>query len=651
MAQTRILVAEDEGIVALDIEKQLRELGYEVAVIVASGEEAIAQTAAQGPDLVLMDIMLEGDMDGVEAAQAIHAEQGVPVVFLTAYSDDQTLQRVKRTGPFGYLLKPFERRELYVTIESALSRHEMEKKVKASEERLSTTLNSIGDAVIATDAGGLIEFMNPVAQELTGWTQGMALGRELPQVYHLVDEETRMPVGNPALQAVAAGEKVELTQPALLLAREGWTIPVVHTASPIQDGSGQVIGVVLIFRDMTATREAETRKALLEEQLRQSQKMEAVGQLGAGIAHNFNNALAVITGNLDLLLMDDPENPNLRDAGAAADQAAGMVKQLMLFSRRGVYGRKPVGAQDLIAGVVEMCRGTFDRKISIELEKADTPLRVWGDADQLRQVFLALFINARDALEEVRRQKERSPWIRVELSAPRYEESDELKYPEAALGRYLRVEVSDNGEGMNPAVQERIFEPFYTTKEVGQGTGLGLSAAYAIVNEHGGWIDCESAPGEGSRFSVYLPVIEQGDTEEESLFSGPDDEPRELSFAGRGETILVIEDEELIQRTLTTILQAYGYSVLLSGNGEDGLALFEVRQQEIDLVLLDLSMPRMSGQEVMDRLLELDPRVRVIISTGYDAELVEMEGVQARLEKPFQLGRLVQTVRRVLDGP
>lgn len=446
----------------------------------------------------------------------------VPVIFLTAFSDDETLDRAKRTGPFGYLLKPFKEDDLHVAIQCALWRHEME-------------------------------------------------------------------------------------------------------------------------------REATEKKARFETQLRHTQKMEAIGQLIAGVSHNFNNALAVVLGNIELLQIQDADNENLADARAAAAQAADMVKQLMLFYRQSRQERTTFEFQSFIGDITRMCRGIFDRRIAIEFESGDQQVLVSGNIGQLRQVVLNLLINARDILDEMP-EEAKSPRIEVALATLRYEDQDEVGHPEGKLGSYIRLDVCDNGRGMDPLVQERIFEPFFTTKEVGKGTGLGLASVYAIIKEHRGWIECVSEVGKGTRFAVYLPAIER----EDALVAG-----RHLLFkagerandypSGEGEIVLVIEDDELVQNTLTTMLAEFDYSVLIAGDGVEGLEIFKSRREDIDLVILDLSMPKTSGREVLGELLALNPDLKVIIATGYGSEEVDLPGAKMLLEKPFQVGRLVRALRQLLD--
>jgi len=257
MANAQILVVEDNKIVAKDAQNRLNRSGYGVTAVVSSGEEAIQKAAEMHPDLVLMDVVLKGDMDGVEAAQHIRTQLDIPVVYLTAYADEDTLQRAKVTEPFGYVLKPFEDRELYTAIEMALYKHRMERKLRESERWLATILNSIGDAVVATDIGGRVMFMNPVAEALTGWKQDEALGKDLTEVIAIVNEETGARIENLAARVLREGVMVGLANHSILVARDGTEIPVDDSAAPIKDEAGAVTGIVLVFHDITERVRAE----------------------------------------------------------------------------------------------------------------------------------------------------------------------------------------------------------------------------------------------------------------------------------------------------------------------------------------------------------------------------------------------------------
>jgi len=269
MSEVKILIVEDESIVAMDIKHRAEGLGYEVTAITPSGEEALEHVAGNRPDLVLMDIVLKGEMDGIEAAQKIRDAYDIPVVYLTAYSDERTLKRAKITEPFGYIIKPFEDRELHSAVEVALYKHQMESKLKESEKWLSTTLESIGDAVIATDKNGKLKFMNPVASQLTGWDHDEAIGQPLNEIFKIIHEDTGAPVDDPVVKVVENDAIIDLPSQVLLINKNGEQVPIDDSSAPIKDENGGIIGVALVFRDVTQRRrEAKEREELLKDKAR-----------------------------------------------------------------------------------------------------------------------------------------------------------------------------------------------------------------------------------------------------------------------------------------------------------------------------------------------------------------------------------------------
>jgi PAS domain S-box-containing protein len=266
-AKAKVLIVEDEGIVAFDIQSRLERLGYSVVGNISSGEEAIATVVETSPDLVLMDIKLEGNIDGIEAAAQIRDHFQIPIVYLTAYTDDETLNRAKLTEPYGYILKPFESRDLGATIEVALYKHQMERKLREREQWLATTLKSIGDAVITTDSEGLVTFMNPVAEALTCWHLEEVVGDDLSHIFHTINEKTREVVENPATVALREGITVGLENHTLLITKEGTEIPIADSAAPIKNDLGQILGAVLVFHDNIEQQQIEARLERENEEL------------------------------------------------------------------------------------------------------------------------------------------------------------------------------------------------------------------------------------------------------------------------------------------------------------------------------------------------------------------------------------------------
>lgn len=395
-------------------------------------------------------------------------------------------------------------------------------------------------------------------------------------------------------------------------------------------------------REITEREKAQEENALLEKQLRQSQKLQAIGQLTAGIAHNFNNMLMVILGNVGVTRQQAPTplKPHLQDAEAAALKAAQMVKELMTFSRRREdIECTPISVDDLLSDTLAICRKTIDPQIDLELQLADDGPMVLGDTGQLEQVLLNFCLNSRDALEGV---DDRPPRIVMRAETRRFDRPQDLPHPDAAPGAYVRICVEDNGCGMSEETRERALEPFFTTKEVERGTGLGLATAYGIIQQHSGWIEVDSILGEGTCMSFYLPATHiSGAPAQEGSGTA-------LQLGGK-ETILVIDDEEDIRKLLSSILKRYNYEVLLGVDGRQGLDLFKRERHRVDLVLLDLLMPRMSGREVLSEMLDLDPGTKVVVSTGIAQEDLTSVGAREIIFKPYQEVEILQTLRRVLD--
>ncbi len=647
MAKTQIMVVEDEGIVAMDIETRLKSLGYAVPAMASSGEEAIEKAANTRPDLVLMDIKLKGATDGVEAAEQIRDRFDIPVVYLTAYVDDDTLQRAKVTEPFGYIIKPFEERELHTAIETALYKHEMERKLKESERWLTATLKSIGDAVIATDADGAITFMNPVAETLTGWSQEEAMGRKLTEVFKIVNEETHNTVDNPVMRALREGVVVGLANHSLLIARDGTEIPVDDSAAPIRDARENVTGVVLVFRDITERKQVEEEKEKLQVQLFQSQKMEAIGILVGGVAHYFNNLMTIVIGYSDLLLarLDEGDLLSLREDIArikkAGEQATSLTQQLLAFSRKQMLQPQKLNLNATVTDMEELLRPLISEDIDLVVVLEPALEWITADPGQIEQVIMNLVVNARDAMPQGGR-------LIIKTENVTLDEDYYRVIPEARPGKFVCLSVEDTGVGMDQETLRHIFEPFFTTREVGKGTGLGLAVVYGIVRQHEGWINVYSEPGRGSTFKAYLPSF-SAEPEEE-----PEEEPTFFqAIQGHGQRILVVEDEEGVRAFATTMLRESGYVVFGAASAEEALDIFEREKGNFHLVFSDVVLPGRDGLQLVDELLLRKPALRVLLSSGYTGQKARLSTIRQRgflfLQKPYTLSQLVQAIVEAVE--
>ena len=629
----KILVVEDEPVVALDLRTRLTRMGYLVTETVARGEDAVELARTLSPNLILMDIRLRGGMDGITAAAEIRNRFGLPVIYLTAHADEATVDRARITEPYGYILKPFDERELRTVIEMALYKHDAERKLRESERRYATTLSSIGDAVIATDPRGRVAFMNPVAEKLTGWNLAEALDCSLERVFDIRDEENRVTVANPIDKVLAEGVVVGQANHTILIRRDGMEFPIDDCAAPIFDDLGILSGAVLVFRDISQARR-------VDEHLRHSQKMAAVGQLAGGIAHDFNNMLTIILNYTDLLLNsagpDHPWSTFLTEIQRAGMRSSDLTRQLLTFCRQQPVEVQIVDLNEAVLRTEQMLRRLIGENFELTVRVQPNLGSVCMDTGQLERILVNLCINARDAMGA-------QGQLLIETANVKVEAGEILNLPK---GIYRSLSVKDNGCGIPIAVRDRIFEPFFTTKEPGKGTGLGLASVYGIVQQCGGCITFESTAGQGTTFFVYLPAA-TGSTATASRLGS-------LPFPGGRETILLVEDESTVRKLSRHILCECGYTVLEAENGADAIEIARQHADQIDIVVTDIVMPIMGAKKMLQLIQPYLRSNKVILLSGYSDEdhLTEPGSplTTAFIQKPFSIAELTKTVRRVLDA-
>ena len=493
----RVLIVEDERIVAADLAGTLGGLGYEVVASVATGEDAVTRASELAPDLVLMDIRLGGQLDGIQAAALIKRHRDVPVVFLTAHSDDETLTRAIGTGPLGYLVKPFREPELRCAIELALHKHEIDRRLQDREQWLVTTIRSIGDAVVATDPEHRITFLNPVAQALIGWTEASAIGQTLDDILRMVGERTGIPIENPLRRAMASKQVATLPSDATLVGRSG-TTPINDSAAPILDDKGSVLGGVMVFRDVTEQRrmEDDMRRLNAELEARVSERtiqLEAANKeleaFSYSVAHDLRAPLRGINEFSQALIEDHAANLGVEGLGHLQRIRAGtrrmgqLIDDLLGLARvaRAELRTSTVNLSELATEIAGELTPIRDARITIE-----PGVIAHGDGRLLRVVLTNLLTNAWKFTGKVA-----TPEITFGLTTS-----------EGAPVYYVR----DNGAGFDMSCASNLFGAFQRLHAISdfEGTGIGLAIVKRIVHRHGGRIWAEGEVGRGATFSFTL---------------------------------------------------------------------------------------------------------------------------------------------------
>ena len=537
---------------------------------------------------------------------------------------------------------------------------EQRRLIREIEERrlyLEKLIAAAPDAIVTLDDQQHIIEWNPGAERLFGYKRDEALGQHLD---HLIGKDDSFDEANNLTKVAMAGKSIPPTE-TVRYRKDGSPIDVIVTGAPIIIND-KVVGVIAIYTDFS-----ERKK--LEAQLRQVQKMEAVGTLASGIAHDFNNLLGGILGYTSLLKMNlskDDENYEYVDLiEKAGERAAELTSQLLAFSRRGKYEIQPLNLNHCVNNVIKLLNRTIDKNIEIttDLDK-ELPV-VKGDPGQLEQAIMNICINAVQAMSVPNQDSETLPssaggTLHIETKVVHLDEEYVRSHLGAKSGDYVLLSITDTGCGMDEETKAKIFEPFFTTKEPGKGTGLGMAMVYGIVKNHGGYISVYSEIGEGSTIKIYLPIAnETTDTEQK---------PQERKPLTGKETILVIDDEEVIRKVLKNMLEKLGYTVILAANGKEGTEIYRSyysssgngngrtegnKNGSIDLVIVDMIMPKMGGRKTYHELKKINPNVKVLLASGYTqngtAQQILDEGVQGFVHKPFSITELSEKVRKVLE--
>lgn len=509
-----------------------------------------------------------------------------------------------------------------------------EKLLKASERKYRSLIESIPDIIFALELDGSIAYIGPRWKKILGHDEAEVLGKYFIHFIPAEEHAFMVQVFKEVRNQKKSVENIQVP----FRQKDGPLRYFSASAAPLLDEQGRVVGTMGIARDIT-----EWRK--LEEQLRQAQKMESIGNLAGGIAHDFNNLLSGILGYASFakkkMSVKDPLYHSMNSIERSAIQAAELTKQLLGFARRGKYQVKPINCNALIQDLTQFLKRTIDKRIKLEVALDPRLHLIEGDEMQLQQSLINICLNARDAMPS-------GGTLKIRTSNQTRSKNIDEKQRRWKEGDYVRITLSDTGLGMTPEVRSQIFEPFFTTKEPGRGTGLGLSMVYGIIQNHGGYIELRSDPGQGTSFEILLPASRELTIEDGPPFSSCQELPK------GSETILIVDDEELIRELGADILEDGGYKILLASNGEEAIHIYRKKRGKIALVILDMIMPGLGGKETFLKLKAINPKIKVLLSSGYSTNEgvgeTLREGVGGFIQKPYRDEELIGKVREILDS-
>ena len=642
MDKTRVFVVEDEAIIAADLCQRLERLGFEVVGRSGNGERALAEIPPARPDVVLMDIVIQGPINGIETARRLRASHDIPVIFLTSHADADTVGQAVGTNPFGYVLKPYNERELQVAIQIALHRHGVEAELRRLERWMAMMLASIGDGVVATDRVGSITLLNDAARRITGWSGDDALGRPLDEVFRVSDARDGRALTGLLERALVAPISLGVEHPVLLQRRDGATVNVADSIAPIRDETGAASGVVVVFRDATDRLKAEQmERDKLAAELASRQKTHFLSR----VSHELRTPLNAILGFTQLLQLDESrpldamQRSRLDRVQHAGSHLLALINDVLDLARL-EEGARPLelGPVDVAAVIDASCtmleQAARERDVQLErrLDHAVPP--VLADVRVLEQVLLNLLSNGI-------KYNRAGGRLAVELSAP---------------GDTVEIAVRDEGAGLDAAQLEQLFQPFNrlgAENSTVEGSGLGLVIARSLVKAMGGELRVSSRCGAGTCFTVCLSAASAPASRPAAL---PPVRPHSAIAEPPPATLLYVEDEPLNALLLTEALRDVPqWRVVLAEDGEQGLAL--ARRLRPDLVLLDVNLPGLTGDQVV-RALRADPATAGLRCVALSADALPEQRAAARAAgfedywtKPLDLGTLVERLRGVLAGP
>ncbi len=652
----KILAIDDKQDNLITLSAILKNLIPECNVITAqSGSEGLKKAKIHSPDTILLDIKMPG-MDGYEVCKRLKEDentQPIPVILISAVmNESKDLVKGLDSGADAYLTKPINELVLAAQIKTALRLKAAENYLRMQkglmEDMLQAAMdNSQAGIAIADAPGGKLRYVNDAALLIRGKgkeeiVNGVGITEYVAswQIFHLDGtpyKEDEVPLARAVLYGETCSEEF-IVRRADEVDRVVWA-----NAAPIRDAQDEVVAGIVVFLDVTEKKQAEAEHEKLHAQLFQAQKMESVGRLAGGVAHDFNNKLTVILGRVQMLLQDmTPENPiygDLEEIQEAAQGSADLTRQLLAFARKQTISPRKLDLNETVGGMLRM----LGRLIGEDLDLAWHPHKgLWlvkMDPAQIDQILANLAVNARDAIDGVGK-------ITIETKNAVLDDAYCAENLGSVPGEFVVLTVSDNGFGMDTVTLDQIFEPFFSTKEVGKGTGLGLSTVYGIVKQNDGFVSVYSEPGKGTTFKIYMPRYE-GETSLETSNRS------EEVLRGNGETILLVEDDPGILRITKMMLERLGYSLLTTSSPHEAMQLAREHTHRIHLLMTDVVMPRMNGKDLAEQVTKILPEIRTLFMSGYTVNVIARHGILDErvnfIEKPFMSDSLARKVRDVLD--
>jgi PAS domain S-box-containing protein len=626
---------EDDYIIVRDLIARIGNRRYRLEWI-NNYDAGLAAVQSGEHDICLLDYRL-GERTGLELLRESQPFNGrPPMILLTGQGDREIDIEAMKAGAAEYLIKgQFNSDMLERTIRYAIEGKRAQQNLRRERDLISRIMETSPVGIVVADQSGKITFANHCAENVLGLTKdaidartASVLDWQLPDAEGGPREEKSLPLK----QILESGQPVQDVCHAIDFPNHRRVLLSVN-ATPIFDAAGKIDGMIVTVEDIT-------ERLALESQLRQSQKMECVGQLAAGIAHDINNILTIIQGHAGILLNSMPPNGDavrsLKQISAASERAAGFIRHLLTFSRKQIFQTKILDLNTMLRNLEYMLPRMLGEQITLETcYRPDLP-PIAADTSMIEQIVMNLIINSRDAMPKGGK-------LLIETSAIEIGADHVRQNPEARTGGFLCLTVTDTGCGMERKVLQRIFEPFFTTKAVGEGTGIGLATVYGIVKQHHGWAEIESEVGVGTTFKIFLPVVH------DETPVAPAAAPKPETINGGEETILIVEDEINLLELVRKILERYQYNILVASSGAEALRVWDEHKGQIDLLLTDMIMPGgMSGSDVAVELKKRKPGLKVIFTSGYSSELVGKDfgqGNTAFLPKPYQPQQVARMVR------